>query len=304
MDNFNSSMIRRRKLPPLGALRAFEAAARHLSFQRAAEELSVTPTAVSHQIRLLEDTLSQPLFVRRVRGVTLTEAGLSLYPTLRDGLDAFERAVETIRPQARRRSVTLTATTLFTARRLLPALDAFGRANPDLDLKLHASDDVVDLASGKADIAVRYASGPFDALVAEPLFAERFGVLCDPRLGLSHPRDLLSTPLLHIDWRRRGDDPDWERWARMAGMTELAAGKGPRFTDDSHALQAAIAGYGAAIGSLELARPELEAGLLVNPFGPILPGEVYHIVATPGAMTTEGVSAVRAWLKTAVAGPV
>ena len=97
MDNFNSSMIRRRKLPPLGALRAFEAAARHMSFQRAAEELSVTPTAVSHQIRLLEDTLSQPLFVRRVRGVTLTEAGLSLYPTLRDGLDAFERAVETIR---------------------------------------------------------------------------------------------------------------------------------------------------------------------------------------------------------------
>lgn len=303
MDNFNSSINKRRKLPPLGALRAFEAAARHLSFRRAAEELAVTSTAVSHQIRLLEDTLSQPLFIRHVRRVALTEAGRSLYPTLRDGLDAFERAIEEIRPQNRRRSVTLTATTLFTARRLLPALDAFRRSNPDLDLRMHASDDVVDLASGGADIAVRYGSGPFGGLVAEPLFAERFGVVCDPRLGLSHPKDLMSVPLLHVDWKRRGDDPDWERWAKMAGLTELSVGNGPRFTDDSHALQAAIAGHGAAIGSLELARPELDAGLLVNPFGPIMPGEVYHIVATPRAMATEGVMAVRAWLKTAVAGP-
>ncbi len=260
----------------------------------------MTPTAISHQIRLLEDTLGLALFARHVRRVALTEAGLRLYPTLRDGFDAFERTLTELSPQTRRKAVTLTATMLFTARRLLPALGAFRARHPEFDLRLHASDEAVDLASGLADIAVRYGAGPFPGLVAEPLLAERFGVLCSPQLGLSHPDDLRRTTLLHTEWKRPDMAPDWRRWTRLAGITDLAIDQGPRFTEDGHSLQAAIAGHGATIGSLVLARPEIEAGLLVHPFGPVIEGEIYHVVATPENMACADVQAVRDWLKETV----
>lgn len=297
MSEFDSSVARHRRLPPLASLRAFEAAARHLSFRAAAEELAVTPTAISHQIRLIEETLGLALFVRQVRRVALTEAGRTLYPVLREGFDAFERAIGALAPRRRRSAVTLTATTLFTARRLLPALGAFRERRPGFDLRLHASDDVVDLGSGVADIAVRYGVGPFAGLVAEPLLAERFGVLCHPRLGLGRPEDLRHATLLHSEWRRPGLALDWPKWARLAGLTDLAVGEGPRFTDDGHALQAAIAGHGVVIASLVLARPEIEAGLLVQPFGPIIEGATYFIVATAENMAAADVQEVRDWLK-------
>ncbi|WP_455405294.1 LysR substrate-binding domain-containing protein [Rhodopseudomonas parapalustris] len=295
MAEYDSPM-RRRRLPPLAALRAFEAAARHLSFRKAAEELAVTPTAVSHQIRLLEETLGVALFVRHVRRVDLTELGQRLYPVLRDGFDSFEKAILALNPQSRRKAVTLTAPMLFAARRLLPALGAFRLTYPAFDLRLHAADELIDLQSGLADIAVRYGPGPFPGLVAEPLLSERFGILCSPRLGLSGPDDLREAVLIHTEWKRPGMAPDWKRWTRLAGMTGLPIGEGPRFTDDGHALQAAVAGHGVAIASLILAKPEIEAGLLVQPFGPDIAGETYHIVATPENMACADVQAVREWL--------
>lgn len=301
MNDIDSSIARRRRLPPLAALRAFEAAARHLSFRRAADELAVTPTAISHQIRLLEETLGLALFARHVRRVALTEAGFRLYPTLRDGFDAFERTIAELSPQSRRKAVTLTATTLFTARRLLPALGAFRTRHPEFDLRLHAADEVVDLHSGLADIAVRYGAGPFEGLVAEPLLSERFGVLCSPQLNLSHPDDLKRTTLLHTEWKRRDMAPDWRRWTSLAGITDLAIDEGPRFTDDGHSLQATIAGHGAMIGSLVLANPEIETGLLVHPFGPVIDGETYHVLATAENLACADVRAVRDWLKETVA---
>lgn len=301
MNENDSSVARRRRLPPLAALRAFEAAARHLSFRRAADELAVTPTAISHQIRLLEDTLGLALFARHVRRVALTEAGLRLYPTLRDGFDGFERTIAELSPQSRRKAVTLTATTLFTARRLLPALGAFRTRYPEFDLRLHAADEVVDLHSGLADIAVRYGAGPFEGLVAEPLLSERFGVLCSPQLGLSQPTDLTRATLIHTEWKRRDMAPDWRRWKSLAGLPDLATDEGPRFTEDGHNLQAAIAGIGATIGSLVLANPEIEAGLLVHPFGPVIDGETYHVVATAENLACADVRAVRDWLKETVA---
>lgn len=294
-------MPRHRRLPPLGALRAFEAAARHLSFRKAAAELAVTPTAISHQVKLLEETLGLPLFVRQVRRVALTEAGQRLYPALRDGFDGFARTIADLAPQGRRDAVTLTATTLFTARRLLPALDAFRSRHPSFDLRLHASDETVDLESGIADIAVRYGSGPFDGLVSEPLLSERFGILSSPRLDIRRPEDLRRATLLHVEWKRPGMAPDWRRWTRMAGIAGIAIAEGPRFTDDGHALQAAIAGHGVAIASLVLAAPEIEAGLLAHPFGPVIVGETYHVAATRENMARPDVRAVRDWLKEAVA---
>lgn len=295
-------MMRNRKLPPLGALRAFEAAARHLSFRKAADELGVTPTAISHQIRLLEDILGFALFIRQVRQVVLTEAGERLYPTLRDGFDMFDRALADLAPAPRRTAVTLTATIQFTARKLLPALGSFRERFPEFDLRLHSSDEPVDLTAGQADVAVRYGRGPFDGLVGQPLFSERFGLLCSPKLGLSAPQDLLCATLLHVEWRRPANAPDWRRWAGLAGMEGLAVDEGPRFNSDDHALQAAVAGHGVAIGSLILARPEIDAGLLVHPFGPVIEGDSYHMLATPANMGCADVRAVCAWLVESVAG--
>jgi LysR family glycine cleavage system transcriptional activator len=293
-------MPRHRRLPPLAALRAFEVAARHLSFRRAADELAVTPTAISHQIRLLEETLGMTLFVRQVRRVTLTDAGRRLYPTLRDGFDAIEQIIADLSPQSWRKAVTLTATTLFTARRLLPALGAFQSAHPDFDLRLHASDDLVDLHAGMADIAVRYGTGPFDGLIAEPLLSERFGVLCSAGLQIVDVDDLRRATLIHTEWKRPEIAPDWRAWARLAGLADLRLDEGLRFTDDGHALQAAIAGHGVVIASLVLARPEIEAGLLDQPLRPEIVGATYNIVATPQNMVCADVRAVRDSLRAAV----
>ncbi|WP_194954952.1 LysR substrate-binding domain-containing protein [Sphingopyxis solisilvae] len=296
MTQFDSSILQPRRLPPLAALRAFEAAARHVSFRLAAAELGVTPTAISHQIRLLEETLGLALFIRRARGVALTDAGRRLFPTLRDGFDMFDRAIRELSPR-RRAAVTLSATTLFTVRRILPAIGGFRERFPDYDLRLHASDDPVDLVAGEADVAVRYGSGRYRGLVATPLLAERFGVLCSPKAGIARPEDLRGMTLLHIEWRRAGRAPDWRLWARLAGIEGLSVDQGPRFTEDDHALQAAAAGSGVALSGLALARPAIDAGLLVHPFGPVIEGEFYHAVTTPERRDDPAVRAVCDWLQ-------
>ena len=295
-------MASSRKLPPLAALRAFEAAARHLSFRKAAEELAVTPTAVSHQLRLLEATLGLQLFERHVRRVSLTRAGEHLYPVLRNGFDDFARAIAELRPPSRRRTVTISATTLFTARRLIPALGAFRARWPQIALSLYASDEAVDLSAGAADVAVRYGAGPFGALVSEPLWQERFGIVCSPSLGLRDPADLASAALIHSEWRRRDLQPDWRRWQALARVAGLNVADGLHITDESHAIQAAVAGQGVVIASLLLVEDELSRGVLVHPFGPVIEGHRYHLIATEENMAGAEVQAVRHWLK-AMASP-
>jgi len=291
-----------RKLPPLAALRAFEAAARHLSFQKAAAELAVTPTAISHQLRLLEATLGLALFERQVRRVSLTQAGAHLYPVLREGLDNFARAIAELSPQPRRSAVTISATTLFTARRLIPALGLFQKQWPQYALRLHASDDAVDLSGGAADIAVRYGAGPFPGLVSEILCQDRFGVVCSPALGLRDAADLVTATLIHSEWRRRDMQPDWRRWQVLAQVPGLNVDAGLHITDESHAIQAAVAGQGVVITSLFLVEDELSRGVLVHPFGPVIEGHDYHLVASEENMASADVEAVRQWLK-AVAVP-
>lgn len=292
-----SSVGAPRRLPSLNALRAFECAARRLSFQKAADELGVTPTAVSHQIRLLEDSLNQPLFVRHVRRVALTQAGRALYPVLRDGFDSFASVIAQLHPERSRRRVILSATRLFTARRLVPALGAFAVDHPGIDLHLHASDGVVDLEAGDADIAVRYGKGPYPSLTSEPLMPERVGVLASPRLGIARPSDLLHVSLLHSDWTGPMMAPDWAGWARLAGLPDLPVATGVRLTDDSLALQAAIAGHGAVMSSLVLATPEIRSGLLVHPFGPVFEEGFYYIVMAGRSTIRPEVLKVRDWLR-------
>lgn len=290
-------MANPRRLPPLPSLRAFEAAARHLSFRKAADELAVTPTAISHQLRQLEATLGLPLFERHVRRVSLTPAGAQLYPVLREGLDNFARAIAELSAQPRRSAVTISATTLFTARRLIPALGLFQKQGPQFALRLDASDDAVDLLSGAADIAVRYGTGPFPGLESEILCQDRFGVVCNPSLGLRDPADLAAATLIHSEWRRRDMQPDWRRWQALAQVPGLNVDAGLHITDESHAIQAAVAGQGAVITSLFLVEDELSRGVLVHPFGPVIEGHHYHLVATERNMASADVQAVRQWLK-------
>jgi LysR family glycine cleavage system transcriptional activator len=287
-----------RRLPPLSALRAFEAAARHLSFKRAAEELAVTPTAISHQVRQLEDHLGLALFARGPRQVALTAAGARLHPVLMDGFDAFAQAIAALAPRGGRRVVTLSATVAFTAKRLATRVEAFRLAHPDLDLRLLATDDPVDLRAGEADAAVRYGLGPYPGLVSEPLIDDRFAPVCSPRLGLTGPGDLAGQALIHAEWRHpTPDTPTWRLWARQAGRADLDVEAGPRFTDDSHAIQAAVAGQGVALVSLTLAAEELAASLLVSPFGPTLAGRRFDLVYPPAARDGEAVAALRGWLE-------
>lgn len=284
-----------RRLPPLATLRVFEAAARHMSFRRAAEELGVTPTAVSHQIRQLEEWLGLKLFERRTRRVVATAPALTLLPVLSDGLDAFERAVEAVTSRPRRRTVTLSATTAFTARWLVPRLGAFRAAYPGLDLRLHACDDPVDFRAEGVDAAIRYGHGPYPGLVAEPLAEDRFAPVCSPGLGVSATADLERHTLIHFRWRHPDrDSPTWETWFRAAGLRP-AAGEGIGFSEESHAILAAAGGHGVALLSLLLVADDLAAGALVQPFGPSLAGRRYHLVH-PAAADRAAVAAVRDWL--------
>ncbi|WP_430469879.1 transcriptional regulator GcvA [Thalassospira lucentensis] len=268
-------------LPPLAALRAFEAAARHQSFKKAAAEIAVTPTAISHQIRLLEETLGIRLFDRKPRQVVLTPAGHELFPVLRDGFASFALAIDRVGQRTTTSSLTVSVLPSFAAKWLLPRLPRFQVEYPDIHLRLHTSPEVADLASGVVDAAIRYGAGPYRGLVAQTMFQERFVPLCSPMLGLKHPEDLKDCALLHLDWLRPDDQtPTWERWALAAGIGGLKLSGGFTFSDDAHAIQAAIAGQGVVLASRELARAELDSGLLVQPFGPVIEGHTYNLVHT------------------------
>ena len=287
-----------RQLPPLSALRAFEAAARCGSFKQAAIDLAVTPTAISHQIRSLEDHTGLVLFERRTRRVMLTEAGQLLYPVLREGFDSFAAALDRLRKTKSRAAVAISATTAFTAKWLVPKVSRFQALHPDIDLKLHASDAAVDLESNAIDLAIRYGRGPYPGLRAEVMFTDRFAPVVNPNLGVRTPSDLDRVPLIHFEWHRPDPvNPTWAGWFRAAGLVANDPRSQLRFSDESHAIQAAVAGQGVALLSLSLVADELAASRLIQPFGPVIEGLTYHML-TPGHQPMSHVVAAAAdWLR-------
>lgn len=291
-------MIMQRRSLPLSGLRVFEAAARLGSFKAAAEELAVTPTAVSHQIRALEAQTGLVLFDRHVRRVSLTEAGAQLYPVLRDGFDAFEAVLARLTQQRTRMQVSISATNAFTVKWLVPRMADFRSRHPGIDLQLQASDDVVDLRSAAVDIAIRYGRGPYPGLVAQPLFTDRFAPVANPRLGVASPDDLAGVPLIRFNWKRsHPDNPTWERWFEVARRSLPRQASQLRFSDEGHAIQAAVAGHGVALVSLALIAEELEAGHLVQPFGPVIAGHTYHLAMPADRPPSAPVQAVAQWLR-------
>lgn len=290
-----------RRLPPLSALRAFEAAARYQSFKEAAGELNVTPTAISHHIKSLESYLGLVLFDRQVRKVTLTDVGMQLYPVLRDGFDGFAAALDRLACNKKRARLTISATSAFTSKWLVPRVANFHILHPEIDLQLHASDDAVRLDENNVDIAIRYGRGPYPGLDVEIMFADDFAPVMNPKLGPVELKDLETVPQIQFTWRRRHPlNPTWERWYEAAGLTSYLPMGQLLFTDEAHAIQAAVAGQGIALVSLALVHDEIAAGHLIQPFGPSIPGHAYHLVMTAGKSRDRSVEAATQWLRSEV----
>ncbi|UZN51262.1 LysR family transcriptional regulator [Cupriavidus cauae] len=289
-----------RRLPPLSALRAFEAAARRLSFKRAADELNVTATAISHQIRLLEEWLGVRLFERETRKVDLTASGRLLFPAIRDGLDGFERAVQLVQRQRAANIATLSSTVAFVAKRLAPRAGSFRAAHPEWTLRLDASNAVVDLDSD-ADVAIRYGGGHYPGLTVEPLFQDRFAPVCSPHLRLSSLKDLRHAPLIHFEWgagvRQDPRAAVWGHWLEGAGAGDIEVSAGLSFTDEIHAIQATVAGQGVGLLSLTLVAEELASGVLVQPFELSLESFRYDLVYSPRAAERPATRLVREWVR-------
>jgi LysR family glycine cleavage system transcriptional activator len=286
-----------RRLPSLTALRAFEAAARHGSAQAAAHELSVTPTAVSHQLRLLEDDLGVALFVRNPRQLVLTPPGQSLQQALTPALDAIAHAVARVRQQPLRTAVTLSATPAVAARWLLPRLPDLRARAPTLDLRLRITHEVSALDGVQADMAIRYGHGRWPGLAVHRLIDTVFVPACSPALGLVSAHGLPGQTLLHFEpsgvaARAKG----WRDWQKLAQVPGLDTASGPVFSDETHALAAALAGQGVALMGRSLIAPELAAGTLVAPFGPELPGQPFHLVYPLERAGEAAIAAVRDWL--------
>lgn len=290
-----------RRTLPLSQLRAFEAAARHRSFKQAAEELAVTPAAISHQVRELEALLGVALFERRTRQVVPTAAADHLFPVLRRGFDAFGEVLETLREQGDGGNVTLSCTSAFASQWLLPRLADFHARHPDIDLRIHASEAPLDLSRG-ASLAIRYGMGPYPEHEAEVLANDTFAPVASPQLGLSGYEDLQRVRHIDFDWYSPALGlPAWQHWCHAAGGTTADLGASLTFSEESHAIQAAIAGQGVALLSLTLVKAELERGILQVPFGPQLPGLRYHLIRHSRFAGHAVLERVAEWLRGAFA---
>ncbi len=284
------------RLPPLNTLRLFEAAGRHLSFKLAAEELNVTPSAVSHGIQSLEDWLGVSLFARSHRSLVLTGAGAAYLPRVREALEILARATEAVpgRRPSGRLSVSVTPT--FAMRWLIPNLPRFGARHPDIQVSLDTSHRPVEFPRDGMDVAIRLGDGNWPDLYAVRLVVEDLVPVCAPALAetIHSPDDLANQTLLHVV----NVSEDWAAWTRLAGIEGLDIGRGLRFDTIHMALEAAAQGLGVAIGHLPMAATDLDAGRLVSVLGPPVRGHMGHwLVAGRDSVGRPEVVAFRNWIR-------
>ena len=291
-------------LPPLGALRAFEAAARHKSFSKAAEELFVTPAAISHQIHALEEDLGVRLFHRLNRSIELTASARVLMPGLSEAFAGIRAAVGRLRAHNDTGTLTVTASPSFAAKWLVLRLHRFQARCPAVDVRISATDDVVDLAKGDFDLAIRYGSGHYPGLEVELLFTNEVFPACSPQLLaagplLQTPDDLRHHALIHDQAVERDPlVPTWPMWLKAAGVKDVPAAAGLSFNNMSLALDAAIAGHGVVLAYSTIAAADIAARRLVRLFSLALPDQFsYYLVTAPGALERPKVRAFRDWLR-------
>jgi len=287
-------------LPPLNALRAFEAIARHLSFAKAADELHVTPAALSHQIRALEEQLGLPLFHRRTRAIELTDAGRLIYPGLHAGFESVRGAMAQLDRSRDGNVLVISATPGLVAKWLMPRLWRFLHAHPDIDARVSASLKIADFAAEGVDVAIRLSKENHPELYAERLFNDSVLPVCSPRLveqGLRSPADLPRFPLIHYDIPMSMRAPPlWADWFVVAGLQGDAT-RGLKVNVADHALDAAVAGAGVSLSFKLIASDDVHSGRLVTPFGPELPlASGYNFVCPKGHEKRPNVRAFRDWL--------
>ncbi|MET3134340.1 LysR family glycine cleavage system transcriptional activator [Oxalobacteraceae bacterium GrIS 1.11] len=289
-----------RQLPPLSALHAFEAAARHQGFQRAGEELHVSAGAIGHHVKHLEAWLGLPLFQRQARGVALTHAGQRYADALRPLLDKLADVSEEARRQGDARVVTVTATTSLVTRWLMPRLGRLRACHPEIELRVLASTHTVDFARDGVDVAIRLGPGHYPGLKVDCLMEEWFSAVCSPAFraaapDLHTPADLLRHTLLHDEPEPRlPEEIDWARWLRSCG---LGSASGPRFSHTYLSLEAAASGQGVALASSPLIGADLQTGRLVRLFAHQVLGPYrYYLLRTPQAQAKPLVQAFCDWV--------
>ncbi len=293
----------RRRLPPLNALRVFEAAARHMSFSRAADELNVTPGAVSQQIQNLEDYIGSALFRRTPKGLLLTDAAQISLPALRDAFDKLTEAASQLTAAVDGRRLAVSAAPSFAAKWLVPRLGRFEAAHPEVDVWLSAGLELVDFASGETDVAIRYGSGHYPGLDVIRLMNETVVPLASPALLAERPlervEDLASHTLLH-DGSPDADEscPDWTMWLAARGVKGIDSARGPRFNQSSLVVEAAVGGRGVALAKGALAQADLDAGRLVAPLSASSTtlDFAYYLVHPKAKGRLKQVRAFSAWL--------
>jgi LysR family glycine cleavage system transcriptional activator len=265
-------MAQEDRLPALNALRAFEAAARHLSFTRAAEELNVTPGAISQQIRQLEEFAGAPLFRRTGRQVLLTDAGQAALPLLTSAFEMMAEAVHHMRAPARRDRLMISSAPSFAAKWLAPRLERFQEQNPEAEVWVSADMAMTDFNSSDIDLALRHGKGMYEGLRTEKIMSESVLPVCSPDLlkgphPLRTPADLAHYTLLHDESPENDPSrPDWNAWLKARGVTTVDAHRGPRFTQSSLVVEAAASGRGVALAKFAIASGDLERGRLIAPF--------------------------------------
>jgi LysR family transcriptional regulator, glycine cleavage system transcriptional activator len=292
-----------RRLPPLIAARGFEVAARRLSFQDAAEELNVTPTAVSHQVRRLEEFLGVQLFQRGNRTVALTEAGAELARNLHEIFTRLDQVLAHPAEQSRT-TLRISAMRSFAAKWLAPRLGAFEARHPKMTFRIEAIDRLVNFSNEEIDVGLRYGDGNYPGQYVELLMPVEIFPVCSPQLmtrtkhPLKEPADLRHHTLIHIETpvKDRGL-PDWPHWLKAARIKNVDASRGPVFDSSHMALEAAIAGHGVALAIAPLVQQDLESGRLVQPFSLTLPSPFsFWIVCKRDMANTAKIRALRKWL--------
>ena len=292
-------------LPPLNWLRAFEAAARHSSFKKAAEELNVTPAAISQHVKALEEYYGVKLFTRKTRSMKLTRIGELSSPFMSSALKNFSEACDIIKNDMDREWIVITAPLSFCMKWLVPRLELFNEIYPDIEVRIDATDNLLDLNQGQADIGVRYGDGDYPDLRVSKLVNDSYCAIASPALlerhgGLESISQISNYRLLHTDWRGSQDlVPSWEMWFRAAGVGHLETGKGHKFSNEMMAIDAAVSELGIALVSRVNAEADLAAGNVVTVLDNIRMSDrdfQYYLVRPQSEDVSKAAESLFSWL--------
>lgn len=293
-----------RKIPPVNAVRAFEAVARHMQFQAAAEELGVTPSALSYQIKQLEGHLGMPLFKRLNRAIELTSAGALIAGRVSDAFQRLEETFALLQPELDDNTLVISSSLGFSAKWIAPRLHGYLDLYPDIDFRLSASMKLVDFIADGIDAAIRFGQGGYEGLYSELLFDEIILPLISPLLfekmgGESNEQMLMDMNLLHDDSLKIIHGVDlWSDWTTAIGFSKLDINKGTRFSNADHAIETAIDGAGIVMGRLGFSSRDIQAGRLIAPFKQMIPAnKAFHFVCPPSAMEKPKILNFLGWLR-------